>query len=164
MPVTTIGLSVVPGQTTNYRCNDSSLVFNTTKYVALTCANNGSILLPTSWPPCRVPANCTAPKPPTPTKLVLSASSPALLKEFDSAIYVCKTGFTLAGITPDGLTYSPVCPYGGGAFSIATWPYCNVTMATTTGRKKRYIDYKTIFGDIQYSVFALFETQFMYTK
>lgn len=162
MPVTTTGLSVIPDQTTSYRCNDSTLVFNTTKYVALTCANNGNFVLPASWPACRVPANCTAPRPSVITKLVLSATSPSPLKEFDSAIYVCKSGFTLAGVTPNGLTYEAVCPYGGGAFTIRTWPNC--TSTTVTGRKRRYINYKSTYSDIDYSVLALFETQFMYTK
>jgi len=71
------------------------------------------------------------------------------------------------GVTPNGLTFEPMCPYGGGAFSIATWPYCNVaTTTTTTGKKKRKraIDYKSTYSDIDYTVFALFETQFMHTK
>jgi hypothetical protein len=73
----------------------------------------------------------------------------------------CKSGYSLAGITPNNLTFLAACPYGGGSFSLPTWPVC---AAAATGRKKRFIDYKSIYSDIDYTVLALFETQFMHTK
>ena len=161
-PVTKTGLSVVPGQTTNYRCNDSTLVFTSSKFFALPCGTNGSFVQPASWPACRQPANCTPPTAPLLTKLLLSPLSPSPLKEFDSAIYGCKTGYTLAGITPNNMTFEPVCPLGGGTFTVAFWPNCTSTAAL--GRKKRYVTYNNIFSDIDYSVYAFFETQFMHTK
>jgi len=161
VPVISTGLSVIPGQSATFRCNDTLKIFNTSKLISLNCGNDGNFVAPAAWPACRLPANCTSPTAPTSTHLKLATSSPATLYEFDYAVYNCVTGYTLAGVTPNNLTFEVICPYGGGAITVPTWPTC---LTTTTGRKKRYVDYKSIYTDIDYTVLALFETQFMHTK
>ncbi len=114
-----------------------------------------------TWPTCRVSTTCLPPVPPAATKLQLSSTSPSPLHEFDLAIYTCVSGYTLAGVTPNNSTFETPCPYGGGNFTIGTWPSCVVS---PTVRKKRFVDYNSIYGDIDYSTLVVFETQFMHTK
>jgi hypothetical protein len=46
-------LSVMPGALLNYKCNDSSMTFNTSKQLSLQCGADGNFVAPATWPTCR---------------------------------------------------------------------------------------------------------------
>jgi hypothetical protein len=114
------------------------VVNNMGKTFSVLCRPDGSVTLPSPAPTCKVPVSC--PAPPTPTassKLNVSAS--ANLSEYDSAIYTCINGYTLANVTATGVAnnqFSLTCGTGG-TFPTPAWPTCQlqycVTVPTVTG-------------------------------
>ena len=115
------------------------VVTNLGKTFSVPCKSDGSVTLPTPAPTCKVPVSCpTPPTPPTSSKLNASASSN--VAEYDSAIYTCINGYTLANVTASGVAnnqFSLTCGTGGTFPTSPTWPTCQlqycVTVPAVTG-------------------------------
>ncbi len=158
--------SIAPGMTTPYKCAGTDNVMDSGKYLDVTCGNTGTFTPPGSWPTCRPAVDCPAtPAPPQSSQLQASASG--TVKEFDFAEYACNNGLELDEANPppvgkiEGGKFKLMCG-GGATWTIMDleWPTCVTPPAS---RKKRFIQYEGLKEDIQYTLFAYIETQWMWT-
>ena len=89
--------------------------------------------------PCKAAITC-APPPTPPASSKLNVTASANLKEYDTAVYTCLDGFTLANVTATGVSNNQfllTCASGGSFPASPSWPTCKVgsclTVPTMTG-------------------------------
>ena len=103
------------------------------KTFSVPCNADGSVVLPSPMPTCKVPVNCPAPPAP-PASSKLSPSASANLTEYSSAVYTCTTGFTLVNVTATGVSNNQfllTCGSGGTFPASPSWPTCKATSCAT---------------------------------
>ena len=109
------------------------------KTFSVNCNPDGSVVLPTKMPTCKVPANCPPPPVPSASSRLMNSSS-VNLTEYNDAVYTCNPGFTLVGVTTSGVSNNQFllnCGTNGTFPASPTWPTCLAiscaTVLTMTG-------------------------------
>eukprot|EP00095_Tigriopus_kingsejongensis_P008506 snap_masked-scaffold181_size278858-processed-gene-0.12 protein:Tk08506 transcript:snap_masked-scaffold181_size278858-processed-gene-0.12-mRNA-1 annotation:"von willebrand factor type egf and pentraxin domain-containing protein 1-like" len=123
---------VLIGNKARYVCaNPSQIPGNSAGPIEVECLADGTMDYPNPFPECRSKVDCQTPYPvPDQATTHLLATSSSLLKEFQYAIYRCKSGATLAGVSNAGIfggTFQTQCQIGGTWDTTAIdWPTCIV--------------------------------------
>ena len=144
-----------------FKCKDG-FVLESGQDFKVKCETDGNFPETVSWPSCKEKKACDANIPAPPEGSNLDKSTSSDVESLDHAVYKCKSGFKFA--QAEQTDFKLKCDLEG-KFSVIEWPTC-VTIAQD--RKKRAAnsdDEKSgLHKDIEYTMFVLFETQFMYSE
>ena len=172
---------VSPGDKAEYKCsNDDYVVNDNQQFFEVTCGTDGNVVEPGSWPECERRVTCPfAAFPPADSHMQLKDTAMPL-KQYEFANYECKYGFTYVPrtgkvwpTTVDVGKFRLICgrdgvlePHDADVYEVETFPKC-VLESSANGnkkrRKKRWVQYNNLYDDIDYTVIAMVEFQFMYT-